>query len=149
MPLEKGANLKSDMATSSKKPTRERVFQLALMAAACFAIGSIGLFIAVLMQHSAAPAEPQNVAATPTTPGQSKQALVQSMNANAGAAQGNSQVQPTTQGAGQNAQSGSPAASTSQSEASAQASVNTDSGSGAESSAHAAKLKLLQAMNQH
>ena len=103
---------------------RDKVLKVIIMIAACFAIGSVGFFIAVLLQHTAA-ATPgvttiQPVVTEPSTT--TKETILESLNNSSDGAK-------TT-------------ASTSTSTATGTHAGNTDA-------QKAAKLKLLQALNAH
>jgi hypothetical protein len=101
---------------------REKVLRVLIMLAACFAIGSVGFFIAVLLQH--APAASTTVTTIHPVPGDistsSKEAILESLN-------GSSTVVVSSTGN-----------STSTASAGADADAQT-----------AAKLKILEALNAH
>jgi hypothetical protein len=106
---------------------RERVLRIVLLVAACFAIGSVGFFIAVLLQRTAAPTASvqtiQPVAEDIST--STKEAILQSM-------------------------SNSSDGVTSTSSAGGSATSTGISGQGDNADAQAAaKLKILQAMSAH
>ncbi|HVM73838.1 MAG TPA: hypothetical protein VMU13_03130 [Candidatus Paceibacterota bacterium] len=112
----------------SKRTTRENVQRISLMAAACFAIGAIALFVAVLMQRSAESA-PQSLPQISTTQqiDQQKEALLQSLSATSAA------HASTTGTAGATGKPNSAGA--------------TSAPTPTQSSEDAAKLKLLESLN--
>jgi cytoskeletal protein RodZ len=105
---------------------REKVLRVLIMLAACFAIGSVGFFVAVLLQH--APAASTTVTTIHPVPGDistsSKEAILESLN-------GSSTVVVSSTG-------NSTSTSTSTASAGADADAQT-----------AAKLKILEALNAH
>ena len=117
---------------------------MALLIAACFAIGSIGLLIAVLMEHSAAPSVARlDATTTPVSQAdQAKQALIQATQNN----QGNNPNSPPSDANGI-AQQGSAAVGASSTAVSASQSPGSQAPSNdPDMSAHEEKLKMIRAM---